>query len=933
MRKGLKKMAKSFETTVEIKGAIGSSFTEAFRKASGGLGDLRKEARAVQQEMDRLGRDFREGKIHQSQYTEETQKLIKELEKLERAQKRQQSLDNSVSAVQTRAGNVWNNTKAFAAVGAVTATTAASAAFVDSIKTAADFEAQMARVGAIAGASTSQMDQLSASAVKLGASTSKSATEVAKGMENMAAMGFSANEILGAMPGVISAAEASGADMAQTADVVSSSLNIFGLKASEATRVADILAQTANQSAADITDMQYALKYAGPPADSLGMSLEETSAAIGIMTNAGMEGEQAGTTLRGALLGLLDPSEENSKMMSKMGIQITDSKKNFVGLSKLIKNLSKSMEGQTDTQKAATLSALVGKEAVSGMLSLMKAGPSTIDKMTKSLENSAGASAEAAKKMKDNFAGAKEQMFGAIESAQIAFATPILPVLQDTFNGLSNIIEKNMGSIEAAGKATAAVLEDIFAPFSMKKPEIEFVKKTDPTTIISEQQDALDKYSLTTNVESFMNPDKDTLAMQKYQQELAQYEMFQGMDMSEKVEYMLNEATDTMDTWLKGEGGEVMDSIFTELGTIAGKAWLNSFTTATTGAVENLAEGNFSGALGLGIMANMMTGGLLLSGGLAGGKWALGKGKEIYANKKSNKASAEKVGTKESTGDTKKASSGKAKTAVATDAETALTRSAKNAAKKGSFAKGLSKFSKLGKFAGKAFLPLSLLGYGANIIASDNKAKAIGGTAGGLSGGLAGAALGASVGSVIPIVGTAAGGLIGGIAGGMGGDWLGSKMGQWFGSNKASASSPDTSSSAAIDMSKLNQSAATAIQSMDILTSYLGQASGWVVGAYHPMQPAGELVTTNLGHLTMYTGQASGWVVGAFYPMQENGNTVNQNLSILSSYVGQASGWVVGGLYGIQSAGQRVIAALDSLTERINNTPVPGSNRRVGYDG
>jgi TP901 family phage tail tape measure protein len=85
--------------------------------------------------------------------------------------------------------------------------------------------------------------------------------------------------------------------------------------------------------------MQYALKYAGPPAAALGVSLTDLSAAIGIMTNAGMGGEQAGTTLRAALLSLLSPSEQNSKLMEKMGIAVTDAKGNFVGLSQLVKNM------------------------------------------------------------------------------------------------------------------------------------------------------------------------------------------------------------------------------------------------------------------------------------------------------------------------------------------------------------------------------------------------------------------------------------------------------------------------------------------------------------------------------------------------------------------------------------------------------------------
>ncbi|MGO1059352.1 phage tail tape measure protein [Planococcus sp. FY231025] len=327
---------------------------------------------------------------------------------------------------------------------------------VASAKTAMDFESQMSRVGAIAGATSGELEQLSQSALDLGASTSKSASEVAVAQEGLAAMGFTTQEILGAMPGVIAAAESSGADMAQTADVMASALNVFGLEASEANRVADILAQTANQSAADITDMQYALKYAGGPAAALGISLEELSGSIGLMTDAGLTGENAGTALRGALLGLLDPSEQNSKMMQKMGIAITDNEGNFVGISKLVDNLSKSMEGQTETQKAATLSSLVGKEAVSGMLALMSAGPAQIDKMTTSLENSGGASAEAAAKMKDNLKGALDELGGTFETAAITIGTILTPAIHKGSEMIQGLVEKFQNASPEAQKMVLA---------------------------------------------------------------------------------------------------------------------------------------------------------------------------------------------------------------------------------------------------------------------------------------------------------------------------------------------------------------------------------------------------------------------------------------------------------------------------------------------
>ena len=191
---------------------------------------------------------------------------------------------------------------------------------VAAAKTGMDFEAQMSRVGAISQATGKELGQLNKQALELGASTSKSASEVALGMENLAAMGFEVNEIIGAMPGVIAAAEASGEDMALTADVMAAAINAFGLEASDASHVADVLAQAANQSAADINDMGYAFKYAAPVAKMLGISLEELAAATGIMTDSGLAGEQAGTALRSALLRLSDPPKAAANELKRLGI-------------------------------------------------------------------------------------------------------------------------------------------------------------------------------------------------------------------------------------------------------------------------------------------------------------------------------------------------------------------------------------------------------------------------------------------------------------------------------------------------------------------------------------------------------------------------------------------------------------------------------------
>lgn len=342
---------------------------------------------------------------------------------------------DSINSVGSSMRNVGSNMSLYFTLPVV-------AGFGAAIKTGADFEQQMARVGAIAGSSKSDLKSLSDQAVDLGAKTSLSASEVAKGMEELAALGMNTNQIMKAMPGVISAAEASGSDLATTATIMASSLNSFNLKASDSGHVADVLATAANDSAADVQYMGDALKYAGTPAHALGITLEDTSAAIEVMSNSGLEGSQAGTALRASFIRLAKPTKESQKAMDKLGISLTDSKGKFVGMPTLIGQFKSSLQGMTKEQKLAYVSQIVGTEAASGFLALIDAGPSKIKKYSDSLKDSNGASKEAADKMKDNLKGSLEQLHGAFESLGITIGKVFSPVLRKLADVVTAVVSK-----------------------------------------------------------------------------------------------------------------------------------------------------------------------------------------------------------------------------------------------------------------------------------------------------------------------------------------------------------------------------------------------------------------------------------------------------------------------------------------------------------
>lgn len=311
-----------------------------------------------------------------------------------------------------------------------------------SVMTAAKFEKQMNRVKAISGATGKEFQQLRDQAIDLGAKSVFSATEVAQAQEMMASAGFNSNQIYAAMPGVMDLAAVSGGDMALASEAAATAVNMFGLEAGKATHVADVFAKAAADTNAEVGDMAEAMKYVGPVAGAMGISLEETAAAIGIMSNAGIKGSQAGTTLRTAMTRLANPTDKMKEVMESLGLEFFDSEGKMKSLSDITNELRDKTAGLTDEQKSAALSTLFGKESLSGMLALVNASPDALAKQTQALRDSDGAAKQMADTMNSGTAGAIENLKGALESAGIAIGERLAPYINKAANFISKLVDK-----------------------------------------------------------------------------------------------------------------------------------------------------------------------------------------------------------------------------------------------------------------------------------------------------------------------------------------------------------------------------------------------------------------------------------------------------------------------------------------------------------
>lgn len=283
-----------------------------------------------------------------------------------------------------------------------------------------DFTAQMSKVASKSGAVGKDLETLRKQAIKLGEDTSFSATTAAQGMEILGAAGLKPKEILGAMPGLLDAAAASGEGLAATADVMANTLAQFGLEAADATRIADVLAQSSDMTQTSIVGMGEGLKYAGTTASQLGFSLEDTVGLMSKMAKAGIDASQSGTALRMGLMKLsVVPPIRALDKLDDISPKLAEIWQSAKPVPAKLGEMSAEFDKLDGTSRVAAAGLVFGTEASTGMLEAMRGGPAEMAKWSRALEDSTGVAAKKAKQNLDNLKGDVENAGGAIQSAFI----------------------------------------------------------------------------------------------------------------------------------------------------------------------------------------------------------------------------------------------------------------------------------------------------------------------------------------------------------------------------------------------------------------------------------------------------------------------------------------------------------------------------------
>ena len=363
------------------------------------------------------------------------------------------------SATKNRAA--WESTgKGMMVAGGVIA-----AGLVVAVKSFMDFDQSMSRAQAGTMATGASLKELRAAAIDAGAKTQFSAIEAAQAITAMGKAGVSTKDILkGGLTGALSLAAAGQLDVAQASEIAATAMNQFGLEGKDIPHIADLLAAGAGKAMGSVQDLAGALKYVGPTAKGMGVSIEETTGTLAMFAQKGILGEQAGTSMRSMLLTLTSPSAIVAKRMEDLGINVYDASGQFIGLEGAAGELQAKLGPLDDATRNAALGQIFGNEAVGAARILYEGGAPAVAKWTAEV-NDAGFAAEQAAMLTDNLKGDVEELGGSLSSVLIESGSGANGMLRIMTTELQGVIDR-YGSLPvpvqqgalALGAVTAAAL-------------------------------------------------------------------------------------------------------------------------------------------------------------------------------------------------------------------------------------------------------------------------------------------------------------------------------------------------------------------------------------------------------------------------------------------------------------------------------------------
>lgn len=502
---------------------------------------IRQTTASIQQQtqqLNRVGEELREAGANTDNLEEANARLQRSYERLQNSQQTIQRLNQAQQNINESISRT--KTQLVGTVGVMA--TAGAAIYNGPVKKAAEFQEQMSTVKALMGEvgknelpaiakvahemgmnfkegsneSETAMNILAAKAKDMGATTKFTAKEAGDAMEFMAVAGWNAQEVLGGVAGIMNLAAAGGTELGKTSDIVTDSIENFGLTAADASHFADVMAQTMRKSNTDLLKLGESYKYVSPVAKAMGYSVEDVNVALGLMANSGIKASSGGTALRTLLTNMANPTENMAMAMKELNVSLDDGKGNMKSFHEIMldlrkgfgtlkipaedfekellslntalengmkqktydKKLQRLMDkayGAEGTLKAQTAAMLAGKEGMSGLLAIVNASDETFNQLTYDINNAQGAAEEMAGTKLENFNGQITLLQSAWDALQVELGEMLLPTLTKVAKGITDVIGKvtdfvraNPEVVKTVAKAAAGFAAFRVAMLSLK---------------------------------------------------------------------------------------------------------------------------------------------------------------------------------------------------------------------------------------------------------------------------------------------------------------------------------------------------------------------------------------------------------------------------------------------------------------------------------
>ncbi|HCJ4331875.1 TPA: phage tail tape measure protein [Listeria innocua] len=414
--------------------------------------DIKIRENGYKSQMNKIDKDM-------DNFAKKGQKASDNIDKINKKNINVKGLDSSIVKVE-QFGNMLEKsgqklTKAGTAM-TVGFTAPIVAGMVKSTKAYLDFDNEVTEVNSLLRESgesakefgdryTQVFDYAQKASVKYGVASEQTML----GMKEMVKKGYDINQTMASMPAIFNAARASGDDFETVMSVTTSTLEQFGMISKDTNKqmeytnkVADVLTYVADKTAAGFSDMGTAMNYVGPISHSLGYSLTDTAAAVGLLSNRGIEGQKAGTGLRGMLTSLLKPSKSAAEAMASVGLTIEDNNGNMKTLPTLLDDINDKTKKMTKTQKNSFLTMIFGREPLSAVNTLLEAGGDSLRKYSKGADEANGYTKQVADNMRKASKFGVDQFKASLEVLEQNVGQKLMPALTPIIEWANKMIDK-----------------------------------------------------------------------------------------------------------------------------------------------------------------------------------------------------------------------------------------------------------------------------------------------------------------------------------------------------------------------------------------------------------------------------------------------------------------------------------------------------------